>query len=883
MKKLFPLFGIAGLLALASCGPTAGESSSSSSGGNSQSSGTTVSGTPANGIYDWTERPDGYTQPEWVDEQSHLLYKMEDYALRHHLGGIPLYDDASIELFSPRITLASENYIPDYGFGINESTLDPNGNMYGTNAPYAGPNDRNYFQSYMTTDSGTFNYWNSQGEDVGGRNAMISNSYFSVAMNATKDGYVWRNVLSKDERPIPLDDDGNPVEYEEGATYRKWRVHLYTSADDTATTKYEYRIAETSPYAAKYNHRGIELEDYMTPFRAMLDNLLIRASGLITDTSGFVGASDYAYSPKKTDEEWANVGIQLNEKEGSIDFEFITPQTEFYAMYNLSSTLYSPLPREYIEEIGSGSWSRGCELFGTYGSVQGGDYTTTVSNLLSCGPYIVTSWQQGVEAVYVRNDTYSLAGEVHFQGYVETMYKDDKAAYNAFTSGLLDNVTCPSDYTQNHANDPYGHRAEGSTILKINLNTCTEDEWEYFFGPEGTMYQHTANKAWDVKWIMSNDDFLDGVFFSINRQSIAQKMGRNPAVGYLSNSYKIDPENNVSYRDTSWGKAAVSRYTSVNEYGYSVSKAAGLFRTAVKEGLDKGKIKRGETITIDFTWRYQTSIDKVGDEIATDIETVFNGACRDYGVTLDVYNHAVTDYTQAYNAMDRGEFDFAEGAITGNILNPLEFMSVICTNDLSQGFTCSWGEPTEHLSATYPITWDCDGDGIEETSFSYDAFYTACNGSAVVEDGVNVALASVPTKMEDRASVSGSNTVFYFNVPTSVVDETGHLAIEYKFSYLWFFVATSDNASIGNSYYALASNDEDAAQYCAFDDRIGIITVTIPTNSVRSYYNGLRDSLGSSYSNICIWLGVEATFPSGTVRTLQITNCYVTPEVAGIA
>lgn len=896
MKKSLIFLGLLGGFALVACNEQIVSSSSSGGGAGSTTSSSTgidYSKNPlANGVYDWTEKPADMSQSDWVDYQSNLLYKMEDYAMRHHLAGIPLYDDASLELFSPRITLASDTYIENYGFGINESKLNPNGNMY-NKQPISGATFPNYFQGYTTTDSGTFNYWNSSGEDVGGRNGMISNSYFGVTMNATKDGYVWRNVLAKDARPIPLDDSGNEVEYTEGTTYRKWRVRLHTGEDGA---QYSYAIAPTSKYYAKYNGRPIELEDYLTPFRAILDNNLFRASGLTTDASGFAGANDYVYAPDHDSETWANVGIQLNEEEGSIDFEFVTPQTQFYAMYNLSSSLYSPLPKDYLIELGGGDpdtltedsanwstiWKNGCRQFGAIGSAQGGDYTTTVDNLLSTGPYIVTSWQKDVVTVYEKNPNYSLASEINFQGYVETKVQNDEDAYQRFISGKLDNVTCPSEHTKDHANDPQGHRAEGSTILKINLNTCSYDEWDYFFGPDGTQYPHANNLAWDVKWIMSNDNFLDGMFFAIDRAKIASTMGRNPAVGYLSDAYKIDPENNISYRDTEAGKKAVSRYTAVNPNGYSTSMAAQLFRSAVATGVGTGELERNTEIMIDFTWRYQTSIDNVGNEIKNQIETVFNSACKEWGITLNINNHAVSDYTQAYNAMDRGEFDLAEGAITGNVLNPLEFMSVICTNNLSQGFTCSWGEPTEHVSETYPILFDGDGDGVEER-FSYDAFYTACNGSAVVQNGINVPLAGVPENMDERAEIDGASTVFILTVPDSLIRQDGSPAIQFKFNYVWLLTATADNTAIGPSYFPFAATSSEAEQYCSFNENTLRIEIRIPTSTLKNYYTQLLAINGSNYSNLNLYVGIEAIFDSGVHRTVMVTDLYVTPEVAGIA
>ncbi len=884
MNKKGILFGALAILTLASCGPTEPEVSYTLP--------NPYTGPVASGVYNWTTKPEGMSQTDWVNQQSELLYEMESYAMRHHLAGIPLYDDSSLELFSPRVKLVSETYVPDYGFGINESSLDENGNMHnGQQFAPTGANEKGYFQSYATEDSGTFNYWNSQGQDVSGKHGMIASTYFTIVMKEDKSGYEWINGLSKDLRPIPLV-DGEEVEYHEGETYTSWRVHLFTAEDEgteqAAGRKFRYNISPKSKYYEKYHNRPIQLEDYLTPYQAILDNALVRASGLVTDSSGFLGANDYLYTTDEDLKDWSNVGIQLNEEEGAMDFTFVTPKTQFYAMYNLSSSLYTPLPREYLMELGGDnpddeeddatSWAAGCRNFGLVGS--GTNYEATVDNLLSTGPYIVTYWQTKKQTIYQKNDLYYDTANIHFAGYAETIYDNEEAAYRDFLNGKLDNVTCPSDYINTHNGQSYAHSAEGSTILKINLNSCTAAEWNHYFGPNGTMYQHAANQAWDIKYLMSDDDFLDGLFFSINRAQLANEMGRNPSVGYLSDAYKIDPEHNLAYRDTEAGRRALSPYTSIDPNGYSTAMATTLFQSAVQRGIGTGAMARNTPVSLTFIWRYDTSMNKIGGLIKTMIESVFNAAAKEWGVTLTINNRvAGASYTDAYTLMDRGEFDLAEGAITGNVLNPLEFMSVICTNSLSQGFTCNWGEDTAAVSSVQPITWDADGDGVEE-AFSFDAFYTACNGAAIVENGVNLAPAAQPSDPNNRAFVDGGNTVFVFDTPSTIVDpDTGHSLIEYSYGFLWFMIARGTTTS--GWYNDLSST---YIQNVTYNQNQSCIEFSIPTATLQSLYEGLLEASGgdASFNQISITLQVTAEFPSyGITRTTVVTN-YVPIETCGV-
>ena len=228
MKKKL-LLGVAlvacGAMVLAGCDDPVDTTTSTSIDSGSTSSSPTLDVPLAEGVYNF--------QGADPTQKAELVAKMEQYAVDHHLAGIPLYDDAGYEMYSPRITLGSNTYIPNYGFGLLDGSLNTTGNMYnGSTAQANGLAYPDYFHSYNNLDSGTFNYWDSDGEDVSGRYGMVATSLFSVKMNDTNDGYVWRGELSKTDRPIMLDENGNEVEYHEGDTSRFWRVKVFTSEDE---------------------------------------------------------------------------------------------------------------------------------------------------------------------------------------------------------------------------------------------------------------------------------------------------------------------------------------------------------------------------------------------------------------------------------------------------------------------------------------------------------------------------------------------------------------------------------------------------------------------------------------------------------------------------
>ncbi|MCR5490755.1 MAG: hypothetical protein K6F32_01325 [Bacilli bacterium] len=797
------VFALAGVLLLAACGQTATSSTESKGGATSSAAGgSSASGgdgeCPAGiswsdpGYYPGTQNPlaDGvfdYTEADY-EEKLDILAALENYALRNHLAGIPLYDDSSYQRFSDRITLPTTKYITNYGFGVGEATIDADGKMNDAVISESKSEWKSYFHGYTSTDSGTFNYWNSTGADVADRYSMVAATYYEVEMNDTKTDYQWTAGLAKQAEPIQLKRVGTgadaTLEVETDSSVKTslyWRVPLKTGDDGIV-----YNVADTSKWATKYRGRKVELEDYITPYKAMFDNRLARATGFGDDASGFKGVLDYIYGGK----DWSSVGIQLNEAEGAIDFTFNTAKTMKAARTSLGSSLASPVPQEFLDDIG------GVGNYGKHGDAVNGDHTTGLDNIISCGVYIPEYWETDKRLVFKKNDLYYDKDRYHFDGVTEDVFAGasaDTAAYQAFLNNQLDEVTIPVKYVKDDHNKPKVYHTQGSTILKLNINSTTEDEWEYYFGTEGTVYKHTKTEYYPVKPLMSNEFFLDGVYYSIDRAQLAEISGKNHALGYLSDAYTQDPDGEEMYRNTAQGKSVLQDIIDQSdEYGHNDSIAQDAFKMALRKGWDEGYIECGEEYEVTCLWRYQDTINNLGDYIKGYVEDNFNAAAKSLGfegTTLTWINKvAGTQYTDCYTKMDHGEFDFAEGAISGNVLNPLNFMNTVCTNELAQGFCLNWGHPTEKVFADDPIVYN-------DMAWSYDALFKAATSTAVVVEGVNEEIAR-NARLEPAENGGISLVVDY----PEIMDDDGHLLIEFSASEGGIF--GSADGTFTSGYYA---------------------------------------------------------------------------------
>jgi hypothetical protein len=625
------------------------------------------------------------------------------------LTGIPLYDSGSNVLYNERLTIPSDTYIANFGFGVGYGTI--NADLAGeTVSAYA-----RYFHQYETNDPSSYNYLNSQDSVTADMYDMFALGYYGTKLNDTSDNYEWFNQLAT-ERPIALNADSNGL-----AT--KWRVKLHY--DDSS---YVYNTLSSVSDLAAFKGTQIHLEDYLTPFKLALNNKWARSTDFASSSSGFAGVQAYIDGLDEGKSDWSNVGIQINETEGALDFTFVTPKTAFYAMYDLSSSLYSPIPEAFVTALGGASY------YGIYDDTGvGGTGFTGVDSVLSVGAYVPEKVESGSQIIFKKNSTSPVSSLFHFDGYKYWIWEgaatDATYAYQRYYEGKLDSVSIPSAYIQTETSNPDRRVTKGDTVWKLQTNACTQTQWDAYFGENGSIAQ---GSTWEVKPIMSNKNFLNGVYYAIDRPNLAKKLGRNAAQGFLSDSYMSDPENAIAYRNSDAGKAVLAD-RSPETLGYDTTKATTLFQTAVAQevasgGLTAGTAASPTTITLQLMYQTASQVSDEGVTVKGYIEGVFDSAFPDgdYKLVLNTYAGAVWSDVY-YKACMLGQFDFAFGSISGNTLDPLSFMEVIKSNNTS-GFTLSWGADTNAVSST--IVYD-------NKYWSYDSLWAAGNAGAIVIDGVN--------------------------------------------------------------------------------------------------------------------------------------------------
>lgn len=684
------------------------------------------------------------------EEKLDVLGKLEKYAVDNHLTGITLFENGGYVMYNSRIERPTNKYITGYGMGIlSEGKItSPMSESAETNA-----NWRMYYHSYGgTNNKQNFNYLDDTGSESADLYGYIASTYYSQKLNSSRDGYDYYPVLAK-ENPetgsfMPEALNTNPAT----GLATQYKVYVRTGEDGLT-----YDTLSTKPGRQEdYKGRGVELEDYKTPFMLLLNGSigLARNTDYTSDSNNATlkGARAFSNLTKNAsnggdvrameDTFDRLVGLELNEEENSITFTFNTPVNQFTAMTNLSSSLNSPIPLEFVEQLATevGDTNKNTmyasAMTKAYGTInQNNSSYTPVDNILSLSPYTL-EYTDTTMNVYKRNpnwfefksDDPTISSRYSIEGikisYIAAAASDNNAAFKQFIeTGSLDACSIPMDYIDQYVNDPRTTVTEGDSTFKLNLNTATQAEWDELFKSTSEQYPYTCEP------LMSNDNFVNALSFAINRQEYAQKRGSVASQSYFAPAYLWEPEKGLSYDETAQHKAAISEYSPETD-GYNLDAAVQLFDLAVSEEISKGSYSSyNTTVDIDIYWMNTTDTQEYGQDLATYFSNAFSQTeAYKKGFRINFVNHnGTTNYQDVYDRMGRGQFDMAFGSITGMQLDPLGFLEVLKSSNTS-GFTLNWGIDTSSIDVD-------SGNYIsyKGKNWSFDSLWTAATKGAVVD------------------------------------------------------------------------------------------------------------------------------------------------------
>lgn len=740
-----------------------------------------VSGTAATGYFDYSG--DGY------EVQQDILAVLEKYAQDKYLTGIPLCGDGSHIMYNSRVQKGVETYIKDYGFGILQY-----GKLTSALSGESIAKYNMYYHDYQTEDPHNINVWNSNSSTVSDMGGNIGSQYFGVKLNDTKDDYEYYPVLAKDGQ-----DNWTALDPSADTSPKATKFKLYVKTKDDGL-KYG-NLSSKSEYSA-YNDRGVELEDYLTPFKCLFTkkyNLYRGAEQVAADYARPVAGAAKYWNASESWDAWddaantefeKDVGVSVGTDDGGsfIQINLSKAITVSDAKSNLGDMMWEPLPMDFIKLVGGAD---------KYGYFSEDNTLSPVDTTLSLGAYTLEYWEKDGMITYKRNPSWiedtastgmwNIAG-IHTD-ILAAAKSDTEAAFKEFLNNKLDACSIPGTYLNEYKADPRTVEIPEQTTWKVNVNACNEDLWEELFGENGTIISTSKDKYWKVKPIMSNQHFLDGLYYSVDRATLADSQNFTPSQDYLSHAYYFtddDGGNHYYYESDAHKNAIKDRYP--EQYGYNVDAAKTMFKLAIQEEVAAGNYALGTKenpsyIDISAKWMAASVQTRMGEPVTKNMMDAFNSV--DPRIQLRITNSvAGSDSDAMYDALNYGQFDLGMGAITGMQAWPLDFFQVLCSDNRS-GFCLNWGVDTsvddgdivyDGKTWSFDALWEAGTSGtcaVEGESFTpltvkglkdskstldadaktatFDLFWTA-----IAAEGVTATLKSI--SLEDYATNSGAGT-----------------------------------------------------------------------------------------------------------------------------
>lgn len=669
-------------LTLSSCGGTENStttSGSTTSGSTDSSSSSSVAAKLAGGDTGAWYYYDALPK----SEQQKVLALLEKDALSNFAGGIPLYSNSAFVMYSDRVQLFSNEYIPQLGFGTAKSSL--NGVLDGDQIQ---DQYKDYFYDWESASPSTFNQYNAQGSVTSDMAVLTNAVFFTTDFTADKKWFEFKPELAT---ALPLNENGGT----EASKVWKFQVR-----DDA---KWATKVAENE----QYNNTPITMEDVEFTFKA----LLTKEYNYYRSTE--IGDSDFpvinAQKYYNGEVSWDEVGIKVDDATRTLTITLDTPKTQEDMIYALGDTITSPINKAFFEQVGAEK------------------YASSPETSLSSGVYTLDHHEEGKEIVFSKNNLYFDSVSYKFAGRHYAILKDSEEAFKQFISGNLDSASVPASKYDQFKNDQRIKKIPGSTVFRLGVNMNTAAGQKEMF----------PNSKWDIKPIMSQKDFITGLYFATDRATIGSSIvpGKDPALAYFSDAYYADTSAHESYRSSAEGKSVEALY-SPDTAGYNLGAAKAYFRSAIDAALAAGDYASGDTINVSLFLMDGADQKTLGEFLKAQWQDAFNTCALDGGKYKNMT--LVINFTQAtvwsdvyYQAQMVGDFDISFGGISGSTLDPLGFAECF-RSDNKSGFTLDWGFDSSQPTIEY------NGE-----IYSYDALDSANNGGAFIKDGVETDIMEV--------------------------------------------------------------------------------------------------------------------------------------------
>ncbi|MDZ4196954.1 MAG: ABC transporter substrate-binding protein, partial [Candidatus Izemoplasmatales bacterium] len=640
----------------------------------------------------------GYFNFKYADAATKLgiLAAAEKFLLDTYVS-IPLFNNSGATVFSDRVDLFSDVFVPVMGYGTLYSTLT---------TPDGGVGNVYTYRVAATAAPGTLNhlaYASAPESDV---LSLALGSLYGFYWNDTKDGYVLKgNWVTQTQQLNPEADPTSGV-----LLATKYQIQFRQGL------KFRDKTGEVLPTTGPNN--DITAADFLFTYEQLLDgNYAFRRFNTIgAGTAVLVGAD--AFRKAKGTLSFDTVGVKAVDGDAySLSFEFVNKLSEWDFMYYMSSFILTPVYKPMFLDAQQINPTTGAKT-SSYGSNE--------LKFASTGDWVLKNWELDKVVEFDKLATGHNASLYQFTNYRITKVADANAALLLFEAGDLDVVGIPSTDFDRYANHPNLKMSPGATVFRIGMNTMSQAQYD------DLVAQGLLLDGWQIKPILQIAEFREAVYYAINRQRIAVTIGKTltPDQTYFTRAYVFDPISGAAYRDSALAQAVIAN-RNPETFGFNLAKARTLYEIALDILILNGDIPAtgNHTISLEYATFTGATHLNYGNELKLQLETAFNNLPGYERITFTLTINQVSSSGGMgvyYDKQMVGRFDLALSGISGSTLDPWSYLDVFSSDDRG-GLFLLWG-----LDTTQPVI-DWNGK-----LWSYDAIAMMATEGVYVIRGVEV-------------------------------------------------------------------------------------------------------------------------------------------------
>lgn len=406
--------------------------------------------------------------------------------------------------------------------------------------------------------------------------------------------------------------------------------------------------------------------------------------------------------------DFANVGIY---KSGEYEITLVLEKslTGFYLLYNLAGNwiVNTELYEECLYQDSLGIWKN--------------SYDTDVMAGTACGPYKLTTYQEGKLMVFDRNTNWFGYSDPRFEGMYQatgirsTNVKEASTRKQMFLKGELDSYGLQSEDYADYRTSDYFYTSPGTTIFFLVLHSNEAN-------------LKTAEKDGVDKEIIANDAFREALSLCFDKDAFAATISPARSGAYsVVGAYDIwNPTTGEKYRDTEIAKTALAEYygftkqangmwksagDDVTEYtldeavdaitGYNVEAARDLFTQAYNEQLAAGKISATDKVEIEFALsETSTFIDKTVAYLNEQIAIATTGTPLEGKVSITKSSPQGNNWS---TSLREGKSQTQLCGWNGGMLDPFNSMLYYTYPEYDPYAEAWWDTTTETLTLTLPV------------------------------------------------------------------------------------------------------------------------------------------------------------------------------------